>query len=135
MTDSYEDIIHLPRPISYTRRRMPAINRAAQFAPFAALTGYEVAIKETARLTDQRVELDEYLKEALSEKLRRLEERIKEHPQAEITYFRPDPKKEGGAYVTVIGTAKKFDTYERRIIMEDGTVIPITEILAIELRL
>lgn len=134
MTDSYDDIINLPRHISNTRPRMPATKRAAQFAPFAALTGYEAAIKETARLTDERIELDGYLKDALSEKLRVVADRIKEHPELEITYFRPDTKKEGGAYVTTIGTANKINEYERLVILMDGTAIPIDEIIGVDVR-
>lgn len=111
---------------------MTAIDRAAQFSPFAALTGYEAAIKETARLTDERVELDEYAKDALREKLQIITDRIKEHPEITITYFQPDAKKKGGAYVTAVGSAKKIDEYERVVVMTDGTVIPIDETISID---
>jgi uncharacterized protein (UPF0248 family) len=111
---------------------MAAIDRAAQFSPFAALTGYDAAIKETARLADEKVELDEYLKEALSDRLQIIADRIKEHPEIAITYFQPDARKNGGAYVTTIDTAKKIDEYERVIVMNDGTAIPIDDIINID---
>lgn len=132
MTRTYDDIINLPHHVSATRPQMTAIDRAAQFSPFAALTGYDAAIRETARLTDERVELDEYRKYALSNRLQIIADRIKEHPGIAITYFLPDAKKNGGAYVTVISKAEKIDEYERVIIMTDGTAIPIDEIISID---
>jgi len=132
MTREYDDIINLPHHVSATRPHMTAINRAAQFSPFAALTGYDAAIKETARLTDERVELDEYTKDILNDRLQIIADWIKEHPEIAITYFQPDAKKNGGAYVTATGTAKKIDIYERVVIMTDGMVIPIDEIISIE---
>ncbi len=132
MKTAYDDIIHLPHHISATRPHMSAIDRAAQFSPFAALTGYDAAVKETARLTDRRVELDEYLKDALSDRLQIIADRIQEHPEIAITYFQPDAKKNGGAYVTAAGTAKKIDEYERVVVMTDGTAIPIVEIISID---
>ena len=135
MINPYDDIISLPRHVSTTRPQMPVLNRAAQFSPFAALTGYEAAIKEVARLTDQRVELDEYMKGALSDSLHVIANRINDQPEIEVTYFQPDSKKEGGTYVTAIGTAKKVDEYERVVIMTDGTAIPIVEIIRIDVRI
>ncbi len=135
MTKSYDDIINLPRHVSPTRPQMPIINRSAQFAPFAALTGHEAAVQETARLTDQRIELDEYLQDALNEKLRLIADRLKEQPQVKITYFQPDAKKDGGSYITTVGNAKKIDEYERLLILSDGTVIPMDEILDAEVSL
>ena len=132
MTKKYDDIINLPRHVSSKRPPMTAINRAAQFSPFAALTGHDAAIKETARLTEERIELDEYTKDILNHRLQILADSIKGHPEIEITYFQPDAKKNGGAYVTATGTAKKIDIYERVVIMIDGTVIPIEEIISIE---
>ncbi|SHO52445.1 hypothetical protein [Anaerocolumna xylanovorans] len=132
MTKTYEDIINLPHHVSATRPHMTAIDRAAQFSPFAALTGYDAAIKETARLTDERVKLDEYMKDVLSERLQIIADRIKEHPEIVITYFQPDAKKNGGAYVTAAGTAKKIDLYERVVVMTDGTAILIDEIISID---
>ncbi len=132
MTNSYDDIIHLPHHVSATRPRMPAIDRAAQFSPFAALTGHDAAIKETARLTDERVELDESMKAALNDRLLMIAERIKEQPEIAITYFQPDEKKSGGAYVTAAGIAKKIDEYDRVVLMTDSTEIPIDEIISID---
>lgn len=133
MTKTYDDIINLPHHVSTTHPHMAAIDRAAQFSPFAALTGYDAAIKETARLTDQRVELDEAMKEALSNKLQMVADRLKERPEIVITYFQPDGKKNGGAYVTVINTVKKIDIYERIVVMTDGKVIPVDEIISIDI--
>ncbi len=132
MTRTYDDIINLPHHVSTTRPHMTAIDRAAQFSPFAALTGYDAAIKETARLTDERVKLDEYMKDALSDRLQIIADRIKEYHEIAITYFQPDAKKNGGAYVTTISTAKKIDEYERVVVMTDGTAIPIDEIISID---
>ena len=132
MTGAYDDIINLPRHVSTKRPHMAAIDRAAQFSPFAALTGYDAAIKETARLTDERVELDESMKDALRDRLQIIADRIKEHPEIAITYFRPDEKKNGGTYVTSISTAKKIDEYEWVVAMADGTAIPIDEIISID---
>lgn len=128
----YDDIINLPHHVSATRPHMAAIDRAAQFAPFAALTGYEGAVKETARLTDERIELDEYAQGALSDRLQIIADRMKEHPKIAITYFQPDAEKKGGAYITAAGTVKKIDEYERVVVMTDATVIPIDEIISIE---
>lgn len=133
MTKTYDDIIHLPHHVSATHPHMAAVDRAAQFSPFAALTGYDAAIKETARLTDKRVELDESMKEALSNNLQMIADRLKEHPEIAITYFQPDAKKNGGAYVTVINTVKKIDVYERIVVMTDGIVIPVDEIISIDI--
>lgn len=132
MTDSYDDIIHLPRPVSKTRPRMAPIARAAQFSPFAVLTGYEAAIQETARLTDARVELDESMQETLRARLQIIEERIKESPKVTITYFQPDPKKTGGAYIKVCGHVRKVDEYERILVLGGGQEIPIDEIIDIQ---
>ncbi len=133
MTKTYDDIIHLPHHVSATHPHMSAIDRAAQFSPFAALTGYDAAIKETARLTDKRVELDESMKDALSNNLQMIADRLKEHPEIAITYFQPDAKKNGGAYVIVINTVKKIDVYKRIVVMTDGIVIPVDEIISIDI--
>lgn len=132
MNEKYDDIIHLPRHISTTRPHMAIIDRAAQFSPFAALTGYGAAIKETARLTGERIELDEYVKDALRGRLQIIAERIKEHPEIAITYFQPDEKKDGGTYITAAGIVKKIDEYERVVVMNDRTVIPVHEIISID---
>ena len=132
MTGEYDDIINLPHHVSIKHPHMTAINRAAQFSPFAALTGYDAAIKETARLTDERMELDEYSTNALSDRLQIIAARITEQPEIAITYFRPDTMKSGGSYVTATSAAKKIDEHKRIVIMTDGTTIPIDEIVGIE---
>ena len=128
----YDDIINLPHHTSATRPRMAIIDRAAQFSPFAALTGYDAAVKETARLTEDRVELDEYQKSALNDRLQILQERLSNTPVISITYFVPDERKSGGAYCTETGIIKKIDYYERAVIMRSGTHISIDEIIGIE---
>lgn len=132
MTDSYEDIIHLPHHVSKKHPRMPAIDRAAQFSPFAALTGYDDAVEETARLTEERIELDDYQKDVLGHRLQMLADRLGEHPEIAITYFQPDERKTGGAYVTSVGMVKKVDEFSRVVVMTDGTRIPFDEIIRIE---
>lgn len=122
MKDAYNDIIDLPHHVSTKHPPMTAIDRAAQFSPFAALTGYDSAIKEIARLTDERVELDESTKDALSDRLQIITDRIKEHPEVSITFFQPDAKQNGGTYITAVGSVKKIDEYERVVVMADGTV-------------
>ena len=130
--DLYEDIINLPHHVSKTRPQMSMIDRAAQFSPFAALTGYDAAIKETGRLTDEKIEMDEDRKAALDMKQAYLIEMIDEQPEISITYFLPDAKKSGGAYVTVTGNLKRFDEYERLLILTDGKKIPMDDIADIE---
>ena len=132
MMKSYDDIINLQHHTSASRPHMSAHDRAAQFSPFAALTGYDSAITETARLTDKRVELDEYSKADLNGKLCMLQEQMDEQQEVSITYFRADNKKSGGAYIAAAGCVKKIDEYERTVVMQDGTRIPIEDILSIE---
>lgn len=131
----YEDIINLPHHVSPTRPRMSRADRAAQFSPFAALSGYGDAVQETARLTNRRIELDESAKAALDEKLRLLAEVIEERPEAEITYFLPDKKKAGGEYVTATGQVKKVDAVAQELVMANGRIIPIADIIEVESRL
>lgn len=128
----YDDIIHLPHPVSARHPQMSLLDRAAQFAPFAALTGHEAAIKETARLTEERVELDENAKEMLDERLQMIRENLSGKPEVTFTYFKPDEKKNGGAYLTVTGRVKKIDGYEHQILLEDGTVLDMEELVGIE---
>lgn len=123
-----EDIISLPHPVSPRRKRMSMQERAAQFAPFAALTGFDDRIGEEARLTDARLELDECAKGVLDARLRRIAERIREKPEASVTYFVPDAKKKGGAYITASGGVKRIDPIERLILMADGTAIPLDDV-------
>ena len=128
----YADIINLPHHELITRQRMPLINRAASFSPFAALTGYDAAIKETGRLTDEKIELDEDTKAALDMKQAYLIEMIDEQPEITIIYFLPDARKAGGAYVTVTGNLKRFDEYERLLILTNGKKILMDDIINIE---
>lgn len=126
---AYDDIIHLPHPTSSRHPRMPMIDRAAQFTPFQALTGYGEAIQETARFTGEKIELTEDKKTVLDEKLHFLTTTSNE---AAFTYFQPDGKKSGGAYITVLGAIKKLDPLEGRLVLADGTAIPIDDILEID---
>ena len=128
----YDDIINLPHPTSNRHPRMPLYDRAAQFSPFAALTGHDAAIKETARLTDEKLELDEEVKARLNEKLQIIKENIGTDVTVFITYFVPDEKKSGGTYASCTGSVKRMDAYEHRIIMNDNTVIPIEQIYEVE---
>lgn len=128
----YDDIINLPHHESTKHPRMSALNRAAQFSPFAALTGHEAAILETARLTNARLELDEDKKEELDERMQIIRDHISLEPDVSITYFVPDSKKEGGSYLQVIGAVKKLDDIEHKILMQNGTIIPINDIYEIE---
>lgn len=132
MSGPYDDIIHLPHHVSATRPRMSLENRAAQFTPFKALTGYEDAIEETGRLTGRRIELAEGAIEALDMKLAMLADMMDDHPQIAVTYFRPDEKKQGGAYVTATGAVKKIDEVERVIVMMNGEKIALADVLDIE---
>ena len=131
----YDDIIHLPHHVSKTHLQISMEDRAAQFSPFAALTGYDAAIAETARLTDQRVELDEYERQTLNEKLQFISEHLKDHPKVSITYFLPDAWKAGGEYVTVTGNIKKLDDYEHRIVLMDGSRILMEDVTMIDMDL
>lgn len=124
----YDDIIDLPHHVSATRSRMSMIDRAAQFSPFAALTGYDAAIKETGRLTDERIELSEESRAALDRKQQFLMDNLADCPEVSVTYFVPDERKSGGAYVTITSQVKKVDEFERLLILTDGTKIPLDEI-------
>ncbi len=128
----YDDIIHLPHPVSPFRPHMPQIDRAAQFAPFSALSGFAAAIEKTARQTDARMELSEDAKVRLDEALQAIQARISINPEAAVTYFQPDPRKSGGAYVTVTGRVKKIDVYGQALVMQDGRSIPMEEIVGLE---
>ena len=132
MNRKYNEIMGHPHHVSKTRPQMPMSDRAAQFAPFAALTGYDAAIKETGRLTDERIELDVEALSALDMKYQLLMEALDEAPEVTITYFRPDERKAGGKYVSAVGAVKKIDDFERRITMQDGAKIPMDDVLSIE---
>ena len=137
MTDKfpYEDIVNLPPHISKKHPQPTMLERAARFAPFAAITGYEEMVLEEARVTEERVELDEGTLAILNEKLNIIHESLDSEPIIKITYFEPDKKKYGGAYVSVTGTVKRIDEYERIVIMSDGKKIPIDEIFGLESKL
>ena len=128
----YGDIINLPHPESKKHKRMSMRDRAAQFSPFAALTGHDAAIKETARLTDGFVELDESMKTTLDEKLVLILERSNEKPIVTITYFLKDEKKAGGSYEVAEGWIRKVDFYERVIEMGDRSKILLDHVVDIE---
>ena len=128
----YEDMLELSHPVSKTHPQMTRRDRAAQFAPFAALTGYEEAVKEAARLTEEKMILDEDSKEQLDWKLRRLQEKVKEKPTITVTYFLKDEKKKGGKYVTVTGVLKKIDSYTHQFVLENGEEIPVEDIVSLE---
>lgn len=128
----YEDIIDLPHHVSSTRPHMAIADRAAQFAPFAALTGYGDAVNETARLTDERAVLDEDRKIEIDAALRAVKKNIGEHPELSVTYFKPDDRKTGGSYITVRGAVKKADTDRRALVFEDGTEVPFDDIYGIK---
>lgn len=132
-TTKYDDIIDRPHPVSKRHPQMPLSDRAAQFSPFAALTGHEAAIKETARLTEERIELDENSKSILNEQFQMILERMEQNPVILVTYFQPDARKEGGLYTTCSGRVKKIDEYMRIFLMEDGTRIPVDEIFKLEI--
>ena len=121
--DNYDDIINLERPISKRHGKMPIGDRAAQFAPFAALTGFGDVIKETARLTDKKIELDEEEKELLNQNLQFLKSTLNSMPRVTITYFEKDLLKEGGKYINLTGNLKKIEKKKKKIIMIDGTMI------------
>ena len=133
MSGPYEDIIHLPHHVSPTRPQMSMSDRAAQFSPFAALTGYDAAIKETGRLTETRVELTDDELDGLNRKYMLLEESIRTGLGVELTYFLPDSRKDGGSYRSVRGSVKKIDASEREIYMMNGTVIPMDDVVNIDI--
>lgn len=130
MKDDYADILHLPHHVSDHRPRMGMVERAAQFSPFAALTGYDSAVKETARLTEGQRELTEDRMAQLDGRLHRLEQET--CPQVTVTYFQPDTRKSGGAYCTVTGNLLRVEHHERLLLLEAGTSIPLNSITALE---
>ena len=131
-THKYDDIIHLSQPAPGKRSPMSNFDRAAQFSPFAALTGYDAVIAETGRLTDKCIELDEGGKALLDEKLQTLQTHLEENPEAAFTVFRPDSRKAGGAYETITGHVKKIDPVSRCVVLAEGNVISIDRIYGIE---
>lgn len=132
MSGPYDDIIHLPRPTSWRHPRMSIHDRAAQFSPFAALSGHAAAIAETARLTDRKMELDEDTRAELDRKQAVLLEHIDEQPEITVTWFVPDEKKDGGAYAATTGRLKKIDPVGRVLALLDGTEIPLKDVAGLE---
>ena len=131
-THKYDDIINQPHHTSQNHARMSISDRAAQFSPFAALTGYDDAVRETARLTDERIVLEEDERQALDERFLFLRAHLADRHRVTFTYFKPDLKKAGGAYASVSGIVRRVDDVERQIIMEDGTVIYLDAVSAID---
>ena len=132
MSGPYDDIINLPNPTSQRHPRMPIHDRAAIFSPFAALSGHGTAIAETARLTERRIELDEDTRAELDRRQAILLEHMDEQPEITVTWFQPDERKDGGAYVTTTGRLKKLDTVQRVLVLLDGTSIPLEDVAGLE---
>ena len=132
MTGKYDDMLQLPHHVSASRKPMAITARAAQFAPFAALSGYDAEVQEAGRLTDRPIEPDEYEKEALNARLQLLARHLREEWVVSLVFFQPDERKAGGAYVTRTGTVKKLYETERLLTLTDGTVIPLDDLIALD---
>lgn len=132
MTGKYDDMLQLPHHVSASRKPMAITARAAQFAPFAALSGYDAEVQEAGRLTDRPIEPDEYEKEAMNARLRLLARHFREEWVVSLVFFQPDERKAGGAYVTRTGTVKKLYETERLLTLTDGTVIPLDDLIALD---
>lgn len=132
MSKQYDDLINLPHHVSSTRPQMSMMDRAAQFSPFAALTGYHAAIREADRLTDEKIEMDEETLSILNMKFQILVDSLDDEAEVTLTYFKPDKYKAGGAYIEVTGIVKKVDAFERIIVMQNGTKLPLDDILNID---
>ena len=132
MSGPYDDILNLPHPTSENHPQMSVRERAAQFSPFAALTGHAAAIAETARLTDRKLELEEDAKAELDRRQAILQARIRERPEVTVTWFRPDGRKAGGAYVTTAGRLKKLDEIRSALVLTDGTEIPLDDVFRLD---
>ena len=131
----YDDLIYLPHPVSRKHPPMSAMDRAAQFSPFSALTGYEAVLREAGRLTDSRAELSEYSRDILDQKQKILLDAAPTHPEITVTYFIPDRRKQGGAYGTLKGGLKKIDLCRRVIILLDGTEVSLDDVVNIQCEL
>ena len=129
----YDDILSMPHHVSSTRQRMSMHDRAAQFSPFAALVGYDDAVKETARLTNEKLELTADKITDLNQKIAFLNEHADERPEVTIEYFIPDEKKAGGKYVTLSGNFRRIDEYNHNMVFTSGEEIPLNDIFSIEL--
>ena len=128
----YEDIVNLPPHISKKHPQPSMMDRAARFAPFAAITGYEEMVLEEARVTEEQIHLDEDAVALICEKINMIQEFIDEEPEVKITYFEPDKKKTGGTYITITGTPKRVDEYEQLLIMNDGKKIKLDSIYRLD---
>ncbi len=124
--------MYLPHPVSKKHPQMELIDRAAQFASFAALTGHEDVMKETARRTDERLELDETQKEVLNQRLQLLQTHIAEEPLVTIEYFIPDERKCGGEYVIITDNVVKIDTTKRELVLSSGKHIAMEDLYEID---
>lgn len=131
INEKYKDIIELPHPTSKHHSQMTLIDRAAQFSPFAALTGHNEVISETARLTDKRIILDEDKIAELNRKLQIIAERITELPEIKMTFFKKDVLKDGGAYIKIAGRVKRIDKHKQVLVVTDGTEIDFKDIIEI----
>lgn len=128
----YDDIINLPHHQSAKRPHMSLHDRAAQFAPFAALVGYDAQVAETARLTDQRITLTESKKAELNAVLLAIADRLPDRPRIRAVHFVADERKDGGAYAETVGIVKKLDAYERTILFEGGTTLHMEDVAELE---
>ena len=133
MSGKYDDIIHLPRPVSRRHRQMSAYDRAAQFSPFAALTGHDAAIRETERLTDDETELGIDAQQMLDEQIRQVQQLVEDTPQVRVTYFQPDARKQGGAYRSLTGRVCRVDGLNQRLVFTDGQTVPFRHLRELEL--
>ena len=132
INEKYKDIMELPHPTSKHHTQMASVDRAAQFSPFAALTGHNEVISETARLTDRRIILDENKIEELNYKLQMIAEQINEQPKIKVTFFKDDDLKEGGVYINIVDRVKMIDKYRKMLVMMDGTKIILKDVIEME---
>lgn len=133
MSGAYDDIIHLAHPVSRNHPQQPMEKRAAQFSPFAALTGFDDAVEETARYTDSRQELTEEQTAKINSVLNRIQRTVSQSPAVSVEFFSPDPKKQGGFYRLLRSRVRKIRPYEKQLVLSDGTVIPFSDILSIDI--
>lgn len=131
--NNYDDIINMPHHVSKTRKPMSLQNRSAQFAPFSALTTYDDKIREVARETSRKIELDDGIKLMLNEKLCLIKNDIKLRPRVTITYFASDSKKKEGHYKTITSNVKIVDEVYKRIVLIDNTIISFDNIIDIKI--
>lgn len=132
MKNKYDDMLYMKHHVSEKHPRMSVHDRAAQFSSFAALTGHGAAIAETARLTQPKIELDEYEKEEIDRKIAYLCDRMEEKPEISVIYFVPDEKKAGGRYVTRTGGFRRIDDIQKTLLLADGTEISVFDILSLD---